>query len=228
MHGNRCKGRATGRSVKGGVFSRRRAAGSTPSGRGRRLAVEGLETRVLLATGPLITEFMAANNSTLTDQDGRYSDWIEIHNPTDLPIALEGWSLTDAQNVLTRWQFPAVTLEAGHYLVVFASGNDRTAVPGELHTDFRLSRGGEFLALIRPDGATVESAYEPEYPRQVHDVSYGLSADFGTEGHFTLPTPGAPNVGEPLDDPQPHIRISEIMYHPASENDLEEYIELVN
>ena len=27
-----------------------------------------------------ITEFMASNASTLTDEDGDYSDWIEIQN----------------------------------------------------------------------------------------------------------------------------------------------------
>ncbi len=30
---------------------------------------------------PLITEFMASNDSTLADEDGDFSDWIEIHNP---------------------------------------------------------------------------------------------------------------------------------------------------
>ena len=28
----------------------------------------------------LISEFMASNGRTLRDQDGEYSDWIEIHN----------------------------------------------------------------------------------------------------------------------------------------------------
>src|SRR5215212_7514139 len=28
----------------------------------------------------VITEFMAANSTTLADEDGEFSDWIEIHN----------------------------------------------------------------------------------------------------------------------------------------------------
>ena len=39
---------------------------------------------------PVISEFMADNQSTLADEDGQYSDWIEIHNPTAAAINLSG------------------------------------------------------------------------------------------------------------------------------------------
>ena len=32
--------------------------------------------------GPLITEFMADNDTVLDDEDGEFSDWVEIHNRT--------------------------------------------------------------------------------------------------------------------------------------------------
>ena len=32
------------------------------------------------ASGPFITEFQAVNSSTLADEDGQFSDWLEIHN----------------------------------------------------------------------------------------------------------------------------------------------------
>ena len=34
---------------------------------------------------PVITEFLAANSSGLADEDGDFSDWIEIHNPDSAP-----------------------------------------------------------------------------------------------------------------------------------------------
>ena len=43
----------------------------------------------------LITEFMAANKSTLADEDGVHPDWIELFNPGNAPVNLDGWSLTD-------------------------------------------------------------------------------------------------------------------------------------
>ena len=36
---------------------------------------------------------------------------------------------------------------------------------------------GEFLALVQPNGTTVVSAFSPEFPPQVGDVSYGVSAN---------------------------------------------------
>ena len=72
---------------------------------------ESLETRRLLAFDSLmITEFMAANDSVLRDEDGDFSDWIELRNPTNEPIDLEGWSLTDDADDLAKWALPAVYL----------------------------------------------------------------------------------------------------------------------
>ena len=143
------------------------------SHRGRRLRLELLEPRVVLDGQLAITELMAFNGTTLADQDGDFSDWIELHNTGPTPVNLAGYYLTDDADDLTRWQFPSTDLGAGGYLVVFASGKDR-AVPGqELHTNFGLNNAGEFLALVNPDATTIESQYAPEFPNQVLDVSYG-------------------------------------------------------
>ncbi len=145
------------------------------SGRPKHLVFEPLEPRLALSAGALvINEFMAANNDTLLDEDGDSSDWIEIHNPSPAPVNLDGWYLTDDADDLTKWQLPAVTLSPDDYRLVFASGKDRVGVGGELHTDFQLSSDGEYLALVDPDGAVVD-AYAPQFPRQLDDISYGLS-----------------------------------------------------
>ena len=108
---------------------------------------------------PRITEFMAANDSGLADEDGEFSDWIEIYNPDSAPISLAGYHLTDNATNLNKWTFPAVTLDPGAFLVVFASGKNRVDPAGRLHTDFQLSADGEYLALVAPNGATVVSAH---------------------------------------------------------------------
>lgn len=122
----------------------------------------------------LITEFVASNDSSLADENGCFPDWIELHNPCQPSVDLTGWYLTDDANNLTMWQFPAVTLARGEFLVVFASGMDRTDPLATLHTNFRLSAGGEYLALVRPDGVTVEQEFGPTYPPHVTDESYGF------------------------------------------------------
>lgn len=122
---------------------------------------------------PVIQEFLAQNTAGITDEDGSFSDWIEIHNPGASAVDLGGWHLTDRVDQPTMWSFPETTLEPGGYLVVFASGKNRR-VPGQpLHTNFALAASGEYLALIAPDGATRTSEFSPVFPPQTANVSYG-------------------------------------------------------
>jgi len=126
------------------------------------------------ATPVILTEFMANNSGTLADEDGSYEDWIELQNVSAAPVNLGGWHLTDSDNDLTRWRFPATNLNAGAYLVVFASGKDRAVPGGRLHTNFKLANSGEYLALVQPDGVTVATEFASEYPQQFPDVSFGF------------------------------------------------------
>ncbi len=149
---------------------------------------------------PLITEFVAANSSTLADEDGAFSDWIEIFNPDAESLNLAGWYLTDSANSKTKWQFPSVTMPGGGYLIVFASNKNRRNPSGPLHTNFSLSANGEYLGLIRPDGTTVASDFAPAFPAQSTDIAFGTTqpADgaAGTLGYLRVPTPGAANGGQ--------------------------------
>ena len=140
----------------------------------------------------VITEFMANNTDTLQDEDGDYSDWIEIHNPTDVAVNLDGWHLKDAQ---LDWTFPAVVLPPYEYLIVFASGKDRREPFRELHTNFALKAGsGEYLGLVQPDGVTAWCDYYPRFKKnQQPDVSYGYLPT-QERGFMATATPGQPNV----------------------------------
>ncbi len=145
------------------------------------LLVPGLSVPLHAQDMLRINEFMAMNEHGLDDSDRDEEDWIEIHNAGMNAVNLEGWYLTDSARNLTRWKFPAVTLGSDMYLVVFASGKDRTDAAGELHTNFKLSGSGEYLALVRPDGVTVVSEFSPAFPVQAPDISYGLSGETSTE-----------------------------------------------
>jgi hypothetical protein len=126
------------------------------------------------AAGPLlISEIVPDNARTLADEDGSFPDWIEIYNPTGTPINLLGWHLTDNRTQLAKWTFPSVNLAANGFLVVFASGKNRTNDPAHLHTSFQLEANGEYLALVQPDGVTIASEYD--IPAVKEDVSFGLA-----------------------------------------------------
>ena len=127
--------------------TRRWHRGEAKNRRKSSLRCESLEKRELLAADLVISEFLASNHSGLADQDGDFSDWIEIHNTTAAPVSLNGWYLTDDPNNLPEWKFPNVSLGADGYLVVFASAKDRATAGSELHTNFKLAGDGEYLAL---------------------------------------------------------------------------------
>ncbi|NQU24305.1 MAG: lamin tail domain-containing protein [Candidatus Nealsonbacteria bacterium] len=160
-----------------------------------RLRFETLEHRLLLDGVPLITEFMADNVSTLYSLPlDDYPDWIELYNPGPGSVDLKDWYLTDRKSELHRWQFPEHRLLAeDEFLVVLASGIGTIEPGGQLHTNFKLGVNGEYLALTRPDGTTVVSEYDPAYPPQSPDVSYGLTTSLDDEAYFTTPTPGEVN-----------------------------------
>jgi hypothetical protein len=153
--------------------------------RRRVLSAERLEARLPLAAMLAITEIMPLNDGALADEDGEFSDWLELHNGGDTAADLAGFTLTDNAGRLDKWALPSVTLEPGGYLVVFASNKDRGDPAGELHTNFRLDGNGEYLALVAPDGSTIVDEYAP-YPEQIENVSYGLPQDV-----TTLVAPGA-------------------------------------
>jgi hypothetical protein len=138
-----------------------------------------------------INEFMALNQSTLADEDGEYSDWIEIYNPTDQPVNLAGWALTDDKNLPGKWIFPDVTLENNSYLLVFASDKNRNIPGNQLHTNFKLSGDGEYFALINPQGIAV-TEFDPFFPVQQTDISFGYFESVYIS--FLVPTPGTVNL----------------------------------
>jgi hypothetical protein len=147
----------------------------------------------------VLSEFQAANVTTLKDEDGSSEDWIELCNMSDAPVNIGGWYLTDDASKPTKWQLPATNLAAGQFLVVFASDKDRRIAGAQLHTNFKLSTSGEYLALIKPDGATVATGYTPKFPPQASDLSYGLPVvarslnllSAGAEARFFVPSNGS-------------------------------------
>ena len=122
-----------------------------------------------------ISEFVASNQSGHLDREGKAQDWLELYNDGTVEVNLGSWSLTDDASALRKWIIPDVTLPADDYLVIFASGDNRRIPEEELHTNFSLNRSGEYLALVRPDGVTVEDEFAPEYPRSLKMFLYGLS-----------------------------------------------------
>jgi hypothetical protein len=155
----------------------------------------------LVSTSPLhsqkvaLNEIMASNGTALADEDGDFEDWIELHNYGDSPVHLDGFGLSDQARNPFRWVFPDVTLDAGGFLVVWASGKDRRNPNQPLHANFAISTSGESLFLTGPDGVRRDEF--PPTP-MVRNQSMGRVPDgVGDWFYFEIPTPRAPNVTTP-------------------------------
>lgn len=153
----------------------------------RGFQVERLEPRHLLAADVYISEFLASNNGGLLDEDGDDSDWVEVFNAGPDDVNLGEWYLTDDDTELKKWQFPSELLAAGSSLVVFASGKDRAVSGEQLHANFRLSAGGEYLALTQEANSEIQviSEFAPEFPEQVTNVAYGITQDVSASKFVT-------------------------------------------
>ena len=117
---------------------------------------------------------MADNVSVIADEDGDFSDWIEVHNPGAAAVDMTNWALTDDAGNLTKWKFPAVTMQPGDFLVVWASSKNKRVPGAPLHTNFSLAKSGEYLALVQPNGTTIEQQFAPAFPAMAPNESYGL------------------------------------------------------
>ncbi len=146
--------------------------------------------------GPLlINELVASNGVGLADEDGEFPDWIEIHNAGSQPVNLSGYSLTDDPTLPQKWRFPAITLPGSGYLLVYASGKNRTDPAQPLHANFRLRRSGDFLGLYRILDERFVDELQPRYPPQLRDMAYGRT-NGGDFGFLSPATPGQANAAQ--------------------------------
>ena len=146
----------------------------------------------------IINEFIAGNDTTAAPNSvpGRFDDWIELYNTGVIAQDMGGWRLTNNPNGSNAWIFPAETIvPANGYLIVFASGDNTPDTKRNLHTNFKLAKSGEYLALMAPD-ESISSEFGPagsSYPNQSDDISYGVHPVTDRIVFFENPTPGAKN-----------------------------------
>ena len=75
-----------------------------------------------------LNEIVSTNTISLIDEDGDSPDWIEIYNPSESSVQLKGYGLYDDLDEPFDWVFPKYELNPHSFLVLFASGKDRTSL----------------------------------------------------------------------------------------------------
>ncbi len=129
----------------------------------------------------VINEVMSNNISVVTDNSGKYEDWIELYNTTSSPISTNGLFITDTLAYLHKWNLPNHIIQPNSYSIIWA---DEDGGQGEEHANFQLSNLGELLVLSNSDSSIIDSI---TFLAQADDVSFGRSPN--GSGSFTMLTP---------------------------------------
>lgn len=113
-----------------------------------------------------INEFMASNQTAVTDPAGEYADWLEIKNNTANDLNLYGLYLSDDALLPTKWAFPeAASIPANGYLIVWLDADE---FQSGLHANFKLSATGESILLSYANGLIIDST---TFGQQAADIS---------------------------------------------------------
>jgi hypothetical protein len=152
-----------------------------------------------------INELLASNMSAYPDMVdfADFSDWIELYNNEDFDVNISGFYITDNLEDPAKWQFPPNTMiPAKGFLLVWA--DDFNDIAGQVyirdwwpdnisfttqwnHTNFKLAKEGDFLALFNPSLLLVDSV---TFTAQATDISFGRQPDGGNNWYFFgEPTP---------------------------------------
>ncbi len=141
-----------------------------------------------------INEWMADNASTIRDPvDYAWEDWIELHNFGTGAVDLAGFTLTDDVGDPAQWTFPAgASIPAGGFLIVWTDDDAEQTGGGSYHTNFKLSKSGEEVALYTAEGVIVDWV---AFGAQTTDISEGRWRDSAEDIYsMVVPTPGTNNV----------------------------------
>ena len=154
-----------------------------------------------------INEVCAKNDSIIAAPDGEYYDYIELYNPGNLPVNLEGFGLSDDPGKPYQAKLPAIILQPDEHLLCFAVGDkavDSITDTTYVYLGFKISTAGETVLLTTPKETNTmgmnprETVDSVTLPVLGDDISYGRVEDGSWSMSTLSPTPNATNHGSSL------------------------------
>ncbi|MBQ6020375.1 MAG: lamin tail domain-containing protein, partial [Clostridia bacterium] len=163
-------------------------ASATPGRANDRQAFDSVDSAARTGSkAPVITEAAAVNTSKKAPDGGAY-DYVELYNPSDAPVELGGYRISDSGKKDSFLPLPSYSLQPGECAAVWCAGSGKD---GMLSVDMGLNRYGETVYLADGDGAVVDSL---KYRRLSDGESCGrLFSGELTPVYFSELTPGEAN-----------------------------------
>lgn len=154
-------------------------------------------------TGIMINEVMTQNTTFHADDAGEYDDWVELYNASQNDINLGSYFLTERISNPNAFPLPAVTLNAGDFLIVWL---DNDTEQGPLHAPFAMGSTDNALWLLRTQTGSlrIQDGFSP--CQSGANLSVERLVDGGQEVAITSdPTPGYSNVTSIVEHSGPRI-----------------------
>ncbi len=146
----------------------------------------------------VINEIMVANVDMFLDKSYDYGGYVELYNPTDLPVRLLNMYVSDdpAEPLKFRLKAANGVIPAHGFATVWFDHNDADGdyMAGAMaQVPWKLSYNGGTVCFSDKDGNVIASQ---AYPAGITRVSYARKTDGGEEwGYTSTPSPGASNAG---------------------------------
>jgi VCBS repeat-containing protein len=156
-------------------------------------------------------------------------DFVELYNPSPLPVALGGLVITDEPVAIPqRHTVRQLSFIAGSgFALLYPVGSGSYTESNGSELPYKLSADFGWLSISGTNGIEMD---EIHYICQRNDVAFGRETDGAAAiVDFDLPTPGFSNQTSLTNEANilQSLRITEIMYHPSLGGDLE-YLRLKN
>lgn len=116
----------------------------------------------------VLNELVSFNFIGCTDATGANEDWIELFNTTGSPLNLEGLYVTDDPANHFKCALPSYIIPPYGFALIWA--DEDAGSPGEIHANFKLASGGEYVLLCNATGTVLDSV---AYGILATDNSYG-------------------------------------------------------
>lgn len=129
------------------------------------------------------SEILSGNRTIFPDDYGEFDDYIEIYNPQDTAVCLSGFGLTDLFGTI-KYVFPEIaTIQPDTVLLVWC---DAEPEEGLFHANFRISSSGEWVGLLNPNLAFVDSVTVPALPTDSAFIRDSMTGSW----RIDTPSPG--------------------------------------
>ena len=154
-------------------------------------------------------------------------DFVELHNPSDVPVALGGLGITDdLANRPYRHRVAELSyIPSGGYAVFFADGTQFSE--NSRRMPYALAAEHEWVSLVGANGVLIDQV-DGTFLKA--DRSYGSTEEGMRTALLPAPTPGWENtlIDANASNLVASLRVTEIMYHPADGPGAVEFVELLN